>query len=400
MANKYSSGTAVLAFSGGLDTCFCAAWLKEKGYGVAAVTVDTGGFVAGELEKIKERALAAGAAEHVTLDGRDKVFSRFVAYLIKGNVLRGRVYPLSVSAERVVQAELVAAFARKAGAQAVAHGSTAAGNDQFRFDGVFQALCPDLQVLAPIRELGWTRAQETAYLKERGLEIPAKTAAYSVNAGLWGVTVGGKETHDPWAEVPESAYPEPTEKAVDPVSIAIGFERGLPVSLNGEAMGGVRLVEKLNALGRSYGLGRGIHLGDTVLGIKGRIAFEAPAPVLLIAAHRELEKLTLTRWQQFWKDHMAEFYGQLLHEGLPFEPAMRDIEAMMDSSQEAVTGDARLKLSPGHFEVTGVRSPNGLMESRAAYGETTSLWSAQDAAGFARIHALPMVLANARRGEE
>ncbi len=388
----------VLAYSGGLDTTFCLAWLRETlGARVVTATVDTGGFFPGELAAIKTRALSLGAEEHRTLDGRSELFSRFVVRLIQGNILRGRVYPLSVSAERVLQAESVATLALELSAHALAHGSTGAGNDQFRFDAAFQVLAPKLEVHAPVRKLGWSRAQEAAWLKERGIVIPEKTAAYSVNSGMWGTTVGGRETHDPWAEVPDAAFPAPPgPEPKSPTSVVVGFEKGIPVSLDGRRRRGPVLVLELHELGRRYRIGRGVHLGDTVLGIKGRVAFEAPAPLMLIAAHQELEKLVLTRWQSFWKNHLADFYGQQLHEGLYYDPVMRDIEAMLDSSQGRVTGEARLKLSPGAFSVTGVRSPASLMAAqKARYGESVGLWTGAEAAGFSRIHALPMALAAA-----
>ncbi|MBI4349198.1 MAG: argininosuccinate synthase [Elusimicrobia bacterium] len=386
----------LLAFSGGLDTTFCLVWLKETlGADVVTATVDTGGFEPGEVAAISARALALGAQAHHTLNAVDELFSRFVTVLIQGNVLRGRAYPLSVSAERVLQAELVARLAGELGADGVAHGSTGAGNDQVRFDGAFRALLPGVAVHAPIRALGWSRQQESSWLAARGVTVPAKTTAYSVNTGLWGTTVGGKETHDPWQAVPDSAFPVPPEGlAQEPAEATVGFEKGVPVSLDGKALAGPALVAALHALGRRYGLGRGTHLGDTILGIKGRIAFEAPAPLMLIGAHQELEKLVLTRWQSFWKNHIGEFYGQMLHEGLYYDPVMRDLEAMIASSQARVTGEARLRLSPGRFEVTGVRSPHSLMAAQAAaYGETTRLWDGAEAAGFSKLHGLPMALA-------
>lgn len=392
----------VLAFSGGLDTTFCALWLKnELGAEVVTATVDTGGFSPEELSAIEARAKSLGVQKHFTLDGKGEVFARFATPLIQGNVLRGRVYPLSVAAERVLQAELVARVAKTLGADGVCHGSTGAGNDQVRFDAVFQVLLPGVKVHTPVRDLGWSRKQETEYLAKLGVTVPAKTEAYSVNAGLWGVTVGGKETHDPWAEIPDSAFP--SSKATPPAadaSVTIGFEKGVPVSLDGKAMGGVELVQALHALGRAYGVGRGVHMGDTILGIKGRIGFEAPAPLMLIAAHQELEKLTLTRWQQFWKNHAADFYGQMLHEGLYFDPVMRDIEAMIASSQATVTGEARVRLRAGRFEVTGVKSPFSMVAGAATYGETTKLWSGDEAAGFSKLHALPMTLAARARAEK
>ncbi len=386
----------VLAFSGGLDTSFCLVWLREELQAeVITATVDTGGFSPAELAKIAARARALGAKKHYTLDGRAELFRRFALPLIQGNVLRGRVYPLSVAAERILQAEMVSRLALRLKAGGVAHGSTGAGNDQFRFDGVFQVLLPGVTVHTPVRSLGWSRGQEVEFLAARKIAVPAKTAAYSVNAGMWGTTVGGRETHDPWKTVPEHTFPKERQKILTTErEIVLGFVRGVPVYLNGKRKDGISLVRELASLGQDYRLGRGIHLGDTILGIKGRIAFEAAAPLLIIAAHSELEKLVLTRWQVFWKNHIADFYGQLLHEGLYFDPVMRDIEALIASSQKAVTGEARLRLRPGRFEVVGVRSPHSLAAAAAAtYGETTRLWSGAEAAGFGKLHALPMTLA-------
>jgi argininosuccinate synthase len=271
----------VLAFSGGLDTTFCALWLKEElGAEVVTATVDTGGFTKEELAAIKARAKSLGIREHHELDGKSQVFYRFVDPLIQGNILRGRVYPLSVAAERVLQAELVLQLALKLGADGVCHGSTGAGNDQIRFDGVFQALAPKLKVHTPVRDLGWSRAQETEYLAKRGIKIPPKTEAYSVNAGLWGTTVGGGETHDPWVEIPESVYPSADGTNKEPKDIVIGFAKGIPVSLEGKRLAGATLVSQIGEMGRSFGLGRGIHMGDTILGIKGRIGFEAAGPLI------------------------------------------------------------------------------------------------------------------------
>jgi argininosuccinate synthase len=387
--------TIVLAFSGGLDTTFCVLWLqKELNADVLTVTVDTGGFTADEIKAIEARAKTLGAVEHRTVDGRAEVFSRFAVPLIQGNVLRGRMYPLSVSAERVLQAEVVARVAREVGADGVSHGSTGAGNDQVRFDAVFQVLLPNVKVHTPIRDLGWSRQQETDYLAKFGVPVPAKTVSYSVNAGLWGTTVGGGATHDPWTEVPDSAFPAASQSAPDASrDVVVGFDKGVPCSLDGKTLDGVALVQALHALGRTYAVGRGIHMGDTILGIKGRIAFEAPAPLMLIAAHQELEKLVLTRWQVFWKSQLGEFYGQMLHEGLYYDPVMRDIEALIASSQSAVTGEARLRVRAGRFDVTGVKSPYSMVAGAATYGETTRLWTGAEAAGFAKLHALPMTLA-------
>jgi argininosuccinate synthase len=386
----------VLAYSGGLDTSYCIAFLRErKGLDVVTVTVDTGGFDAKELEAIEARARHLGAVEHFTIDGSGEVFERYVSYLIKGNILRGQVYPLSVAAERVVQARLVAEKAMELGAAAVAHGSTGAGNDQVRFDIAFQVLLPGVEVITPIRDERLSRDEEYRFLKERGVDIDARLRDYSVNAGLWGATIGGRETHDPWKEIPEAVYEQAAggPRVAEREEVVIGFEKGLPVSLQGERLAGTDLVRRLGALCRRHRAGLGIHIGDTVLGIKGRIAFEAGAAVVLIHAHRELEKITTTAWQRFWKDHLADFYGKLLHEGLAFEPVLRDIEAMIDSSQERVTGDARVRLDAGSFAVVGVRSPFSMAGAAAGvYGEMPKLWSGGDVRGFSTIEAIPALL--------
>ena len=382
----------VLAYSGGLDTSYCVLYLGERGFDVVTVTVDTGGFGPGELGEIESRAVRLGASGHETIDARQEVFDRYVSYQIKGNILRGQVYPLAVAAERVVQASLVAGYAVRIGADAVAHGSTGAGNDQVRFDVVFQVLCPEIEILTPVRDEALSRDEEYARLRDHGVEIKPSTRRYSVNAGLWGTTIGGGETHDAWAEIPDHVYDEalPTDRAADREDVVIGFEKGVPVSLDGHALGGPDLVAALGEKCRRHRVGRGIHVGDTVLGIKGRIAFEAGAAVVLIGAHRELEKITTTSWQRFWKDHAAEFYGKLLHEAQPFEPALRDIEALIDRSQERVSGDARVRLESGHFAVTGVRSPHSMMDQQSGvYGETPKLWDGRDVRGYGKIAAVP-----------
>ena len=383
----------VLAYSGGLDTSYCIPFLRETGnYDVITVTVDTGGFQPEELREIEQRASALGALEHHTIDARQQVFDRYVSYLIRGNVLRGQVYPLAVAAERVVQAQVVADVAGRCGAAAVAHGSTGAGNDQVRFDMAFQVLCPDLEIVAPIRDEKISRDEEYRFLKERGVEIDPRVREYSVNSGLWGTTIGGGVTHDPFEEIPDEMYDQAAggDETKERQDVVLGFEKGLPVSIDGERTPAVELIRRLGRICRRHRVGRGIHIGDTVLGIKGRIAFEAGAAVVLIHAHRELEKVTLTAWQRFWKDHLAEFYGKLLHEGQAFEPALRDIEAMIDSSQQRVTGEARVRLELGRHAVTGVRSPHTMASREAGvYGEMPKLWEAEDARGFSTVTSIP-----------
>lgn len=393
--------TIVLAFSGGLDTSFCAVWLRERHAArVVTVTVDTGGFTPQALAAVEARARELGAAEHRTVDARADVWQRFVAWLVKGNVLRGGAYPVSVGCERTAQAEAVVRVAQELGADAVAHGSTGAGNDQVRFDVAIGALAPALAILAPIRELNWSRQQESDWLRERGVAVPEKSVAYSLNEGLFGTTIGGRETHDTWRMPPEAAYTmtvAPEKAAPEPEELVLGFEQGLPVSLDGRRLDGVALVAALNARCRPHGVGRGLHVGDTILGHKGRIAFEAPAPLVLIRAHRELQKLVATKWQQYWCDQAGTFYGMLLHEGLYYDPAMRDLEALLDSANRRVSGEVRVRLYRGNLDVVGARSPFSLLDPAVAvYGEGASAWTGEQAAGFARIHGLPSLLA-ARR---
>jgi len=386
----------VLAYSGGLDTTYCVAWLtREKGAEVVTVTVDTGGMDEAEREMVAARARAAGAVEHRLVDARQEVWDNFIATLVRGNVLRGAVYPVSVAAERTQQAVEVARVARDVGADAIAHGATGAGNDQVRFDIAWHVLVPEMPIVAPVRERGVEREQSIAYLEGHGLEVPPGSGRYSVNRGLWGVTLGGGWTHDPWQAPPEDAWPgDDGAPAPAGSELVIGWEMGLPVRLDGEALAGPELVEALDARLAPYRIGRGIHLGETVLGIKGRIGFEAGAAQVLVAAHRELEKLVLTRWQSFWKDHLAQFWGDRLHEGQAFDPVMRDIEAMIESSQGRVTGDTRGRLGEGRFLVNGVRSPHGLMDPAvAAYGESNRLWSGEEARAFASIAGIPSRLA-------
>ena len=382
-----------LAFSGGLDTSYCVPVLHEDGYDVHTVFVNTGGSSAADRAAIGRQAAAVGAARHHEVDARAAVFDRFVRFLIQGNVLRGEVYPLSVAAERTQQAISVIAVAREVGAAAVAHGSTGAGNDQIRFDIALRVLAPELGIITPIREHGVKRDDSIAYLEARGLPVPAKASAYSINRGLWGTTWGGGWTHDTWAGPPADLI-EPPADAPAPFEIVLGWEQGIPVSLDGAPLAGADLVDRLGAIVESCGIGRSIHVGETALGIKGRIGFEAGAALLLISAHRELEKLVLTRWQTFWKDQLGRFYGDRLHEGHYFDPALRDIEAMITSSQQRVSGETRVRLWPGRFQVVGTRSPFSMMDPAVAtYGEENRLWTGEEARDFARVAAIPSLLA-------
>ncbi len=392
----------VLAFSGGLDTTFLAVWLKETlGAEVFTATVDTGGFSEEELRRIEAHARRLGVVDHRTIVATGDVFDRFVSYLIKGDCLRGGTYPVSVGAERTAQAEAVVRFAKEIGADAVAHGSTGAGNDQVRFDVAIRALAPDMTIHAPIRDLNWSRAQESAWLAERGVEIPARTVSYSVNEGLFGTTIGGGDIHDSWCEPPADVYrmtDDPDASDAPPEELVVSFERGVPVALDGARRPGADLVRALNVRARPHGVGRGIHTGDTILGVKGRLAFEAPGPLILVQAHRELTKVVQSRWQAWWRDQLGSFYGNLLHEGLYFDPVMRDLEAFLDSVNARVTGDARVRLHRGAIRVVGVRSPYSMLDPEVAtYGEGARAWTGAEAAGFARIYGLGSMLA--RRAE-
>jgi argininosuccinate synthase len=384
----------LLAFSGGLDTSFLVPWLKANhGRPVITVTVDTGGIDTEAAKVLEQRAYALGAEDHILVEARQSYFDQVIKYLIMGNVKRGQMYPLCVGAERVMQAQTIADYARRLGTKVVAHGCTAAGNDQVRFEVALRTLAPELYILAPVRDQAFKRPEQLKYLEERQLPIPPFGAAYSVNRGLWGVTIGGKETLTSEGSIPDHAWvlskdahsrPQPAERH------AIGFERGIPVSLDGEALGPVTLIEKLEQIGARFGVGRGIHLGDTIIGTKGRVAFEAPAAEVLISAHRELEKLVMTARQQRVKELVAAPYGDLVHEGQHLDPVCRDIEALLVNSQARVTGAVEVLYRPGNAFVEGVTSPCSMMAaSKGVYGEAAGEWSAADALGFSKMVGLP-----------
>jgi argininosuccinate synthase len=384
----------VLAFSGGLDTSFCVPWLAETyARPVVTATVNTGGLDADASRALAHKAQALGAIDHVEIDARDEFFDSVLKYLIIGNVRRGNLYPLCVGAERGVQARHLAAAAARFGASTVAHGCTAAGNDQVRFEIILKALAPDLEVLAPVRDNDFARAAQVEYLGRHGLPLPAAGSAYSINRGLWGVTIGGTETLDSAGSIPESAWVLSSGAlgaGRAPATIEVGFAAGVPVALDGDSLAPVALIERLETLGAAYAIGRGIHLGDTIIGTKGRVAFEAPAAAILLDAHRELEKLTLGAEQARVKDQLALRYGDLIHEGRQLDPVCADIEALFASSQRRVTGMVRVELRPGSLFVTGVSSPHSLMAaSRGRYGESAGEWTSADAVGFSRILALP-----------
>ena len=386
----------VLAYSGGLDTSFLVPWLAEhEGRPVITVTVDTGGIDEAGARTLAERARLLGARAHHQLDARADYFEQVLRFLIMGNVRRGQLYPLCVGAERVMQAQTVARLARELGCDTIAHGCTAAGNDQVRFEVALRTLAPDLKVLAPVRDRAFRREEELGYLRERGLPLPPTGARYSVNRGLWGVTIGGQETLSSAGSIPEEAWiltRDAFREPRTPQRHVLHFAAGRPVALDGRALGPVALIEALEAMAAPYGIGRGIHLGDTIIGTKGRVAFEAPAAEVLLTAHRELEKLVLSARQQRLKDSVAAPYGDLVHEGQLLDPVCRDIEALLLSSQQRVTGEVHLLLRPGQLFIEGVESPYSLMAaSRGVYGEAAGEWSAADALGFSRIAALPGV---------
>jgi argininosuccinate synthase len=393
----------VLAYSGGLDTSFLVPWLAENyRRPVITVTVDTGGIDQAAARALRERALALGALEHHQVDARADYFEQVLRFLIMGNVRRGQLYPLCVGAERVMQAQTIARMARTLGTTMIAHGCTAAGNDQVRFEVALRTLAPELEVLAPVRDRGFKRAQELEYLQQRGLPVPPFGAAYSINRGLWGVTIGGKETLTSSASIPEQAWVlsrEAFTRPQAPQRHSVQFERGRPTALDGQAREPVDLIEAIEGLAAPFGIGRGIHLGDTILGTKGRVAFEAPAADILLSAHRELEKLVLTARQQRIKETAALTYGDLVHEGQLLDPVCRDIEALLLSSQARVTGIVHFLLRPGSLFIEGVDSPYSLMAaSQGVYGEAVGEWTATDALGFSKIVALTGILQR-RAGE-
>ncbi len=395
----------ILAFSGGLDTSFCVPWLKETyGRDVITATVDTGGIDADAAVALEERAMALGAIEHVVIDSKQDFFDSVIRYLIAGNVLRGQAYPLCVGAERGLQAARLAQLAKDRGATTVAHGCTAAGNDQVRFEVALRTLNPGLEILAPVRDNSWVREEQLKYLEDHKLPLPMQGSAYSINRGLWGITIGGQETLTSENTIPEDAWvlsANAFSSPRQPSQHTLDFDAGVPVALDGAAYSPVELIEKLEELSGRYGIGRGIHLGDTVLGTKGRVAFEAPAAITLITAHRELEKLVLSAPQMRVKDTVSAIYGDLVHEGKQLDLVCDDIEAMLSSSQQRVTGSVRFSLQPGNLFIEGVESPHSLLAAtKGVYGETAGEWTAADALGYARILSLPGSLQTRAAGDQ
>jgi argininosuccinate synthase len=390
----------VLAYSGGLDTTYCAVYLSRVlGYEVHAVTVQTGGFSPEELARIEKRAYELGVASFRVLDVTEQYYRDCIRFLVYGNVLKNNVYPLSVSAERMVQAMAVARYAAELGADAVAHGSTGAGNDQVRFDMVFQGMVPHMEIITPIRDRRLSREEEIAFLKEQGVHMDFEKAQYSINKGLWGTSVGGRETLNSKDYLPETAWPTPAT-ATDPMSVTLHFEQGELTALNGVSMKPVDAIRQLQELAQPYGIGRDIHVGDTIIGIKGRVGFEAAAPMIIIKAHHLLEKHTLTKWQLYWKDQLATWYGNWLHEGMMLDPTMRNIEKFLEDTQKTVTGDVFVALYPYRFTLTGVKTPRDLMSSKfGAYGEMNNSWDGADVRGFAKIFGNQVAIYHAVNGD-
>jgi argininosuccinate synthase len=377
----------LLAFSGGLDTSFCAMYLaKEKKYEVHTAVANTGGFSEEELNIIEDKAYRLGAKTHTTLDVTQEYYDKSIKYMVFGNVLRNGTYPISVSSERIFQAIAIINYAKEINADYVAHGSTGAGNDQVRFDLTFDVLAPDIKILTPTRDMVLTREYEINYLKEHGFEADFTKMEYSINKGLWGTSIGGKETLHSAQTLPEEAYPSQVLKT-DEETITISFEKGEIIAINGEKDDNkINLINKLEAIANPYGIGRDMHIGDTIIGIKGRVGFEAAAPLLIIHAHKMLEKHTLTKWQQYWKDQLGNWYGMFLHEAQYLEPVMRDIEQFLQSSQQNVSGDVIIRLRPLSYTLVGVESPYDLMKTDfGEYGEINKAWSADDVKGFTKI---------------
>jgi len=376
----------LLALSGGLDTSFCAIYLsREKNMEVHSAIVNTGGFQEEELEQVKQHAARLGIVSHQVLDITAEYYNRCLRYMIFGNVLRNRNYPLSVSSERTFQAIALVNHAKKMGFKYISHGSTAAGNDQVRFDLVIRVLAPEIKVITPIRELRISREDEITYLKDAGVSMNWSKVEYSINQGVWGTSVGGKETLTSKDELPEKAYPTQLDRQGSEV-VTIGFEEGEPVSINGTQYEPVVVIRELEKLAAPWGVGRDVHVGDTIIGIKGRVGFQAAAARIIVDAHLALEKHVLTRWQLYWKEQIGQWYGMFVHEAQYLEPVMRDMEKFMDSTQKTVTGEVSVRLRPYSFSVTGVQSKHDLMNaSFATYGEMNRAWSAEEVDGFTKI---------------
>lgn len=378
---------AVLAFSGGLDTTYCAVYLdKILGYEVHAATVNTGGFNTDEVAAIEQHAFKLGVYSYTCLDERENFYNKVIRFLVFGNILKNNTYPLSVSAERIVQAIAIAEYAKKINADCIVHGSTGAGNDQVRFDMVFNILAPEIKIITPIRDNKLSREEEITFLKRYGITINFEKAMYSINKGLWGTSVGGKETLTSHQPLPDGAYPTPLSKT-ESTNLTLSFSKGELKGINGEDFeNSVDAILKLEELAAGYGIGRDVHVGDTIIGIKGRVGFEAAAPLIIIKAHHALEKHTLTKWQLYWKDQLAAWYGNWMHEGQYLDPTMRDMEVFMQNTQQTVSGDVFVTLHPHRFIINGIQSPHDLMAAKfGSYGEMNNAWTGDDVKGFAKI---------------
>lgn len=376
----------VLAFSGGLDTSYCAIYLaKEMGLEVHAALANTGGFSTEELERIEKRAWDLGVKSYTCLDVSQKYYDESIKYMIFGNVLKNGTYPISVSSERISQATAIAEYANQINADYICHGSTGAGNDQVRFDMIFNILCPEVEIIALIREKRLSRAEEIEYLRSHGVDFDFKKAEYSINQGIWGTSVGGRETLTSSETLPEEAYTCQL-KATDTRRVTLTFEKGELIAIDGQRFAKIPAIQKLQEIAAPYAVGRDMHVGDTIIGIKGRVGFEAAAPMIIIKAHHTLEKHTLTKWQLFWKDQISAFYGNHLHEGQYYDPVMRDMEAMLEKSQRNVSGEVYVDLHPYRFVIVGIDSEHDLMSNKfGAYGETMSDWTGEDVKGFGKI---------------
>jgi len=380
----------VLAFSGGLDTSFCAMYLsKDQGYDVYTAIANTGGFSPEELKVIEEKAYKLGAVKHIALDVTHEYYEKSIKYMVFGNVMRNGTYPISVSSERIFQAIAIINYAKEIGADAVAHGSTGAGNDQVRFDLTFEVLAPEIEIITPTRDMILTREYEIDYLKQHGYEADFTKMEYSINKGLWGTSIGGKETLKSNQTLPESAYPSQLTKN-ELETLTIDFEKGEIAAVNGQKyMDKVAAINKVEEIASAYAIGRDMHIGDTIIGIKGRVGFEAAAPIVIINAHKMLEKHTLTKWQQYWKDQLGNWYGMFLHEAQYLEPVMRDIEAFLESSQQNVTGRVIINLMPYNYVLVGIESDFDLMKADfGEYGEVNKAWTSDDAKGFTKIYSM------------
>jgi len=382
----------VLAYSGGLDTTYCALYLsKELNMEVHTVLGNTGGFTSAELQDIALKAEKLGVKNHLAVHLTQEYYDKCIKYMIMGNVLKNNTYPLSVSSERAFQAMAIAQYAHQRKADYIAHGSTGAGNDQVRFDLIFKIMAPNAEIITPTRDMELSREYEINYLKENGVSANFEKMEYSINAGIWGTSIGGKETLSSELGLPESAYPSQVSKTEES-ELKIGFEKGEIVSVNGKKYeNAVEAIQKIESLGSVYGIGRDMHIGDTIIGTKGRVAFEAAAPLLIIKAHETLEKHTLSKWQMYWKEQLSNWYGMLLHEAQYLEPVMRNIETFLEDSQKTVNGEVIIKLAPKYFEIQGIQSPNDLMSDQfGLYGEKNEGWTPDDVKGFTSILANSM----------